>query len=72
VLQQAKYDKCFSFREYGIGMGWAIRQWVSLTNQCTRIAIARFYNGYKPAKKWVIMATFANPQSRDFKRWADE
>jgi hypothetical protein len=28
----------------------------------------RFYNGYTPAKKWVIVATIANPQSRDFKR----
>jgi len=41
----------------------------SLTNQCTRIATARFYNGYALAKKWVIVATLANPQSRDFKRW---
>jgi len=40
------------------------------TNQCTRIATARFYNGYVPAKKWVIVATVASPQSRDFKRWA--
>jgi len=39
-----------------------------LTNQCTRIATARFYNGYTPAKKWVIEATLASPQSRDFKR----
>jgi hypothetical protein len=37
-------------------------------NQCTRIAIARFYNGYVLAQKWVIVATLANPQSRDFKR----
>jgi len=37
----------------------------------TRIAIARFYNGYLPAKKWVIMASLASPQSRDFKRWAE-
>jgi hypothetical protein len=28
----------------------------------------RFYNSYTPAKKWVIVATIANPQSRDFKR----
>jgi hypothetical protein len=34
----------------------------------TRIATARFYNGYLLAKKWVIVATFAHPQSRDFKR----
>jgi hypothetical protein len=38
------------------------------TNQCTRIATARFYNGYVPAKKWVIVASLADPQSRDFKR----
>jgi len=30
----------------------------------------RFYNGYMPAKKRVIVATIAHPQSRDFKRWA--
>jgi len=42
----------------------------ALTNQCTRIAKLRFYNGYAPAKKRVIVATIANPQSRDFKRWA--
>ena len=36
----------------------------------TRIANARFYIGYTPAKKWVIVATLASPQSRDFKRWA--
>jgi hypothetical protein len=34
----------------------------------TRIAKLRFYNGYVLAKKWVIVATIANPQSRDFKR----
>jgi hypothetical protein len=28
----------------------------------------RFYNGYAPAKKWVIVTTIASPQSRDFKR----
>jgi hypothetical protein len=39
-------------------------------NQCTRIAMRRFYNGYVPAKKWVIVATIAGPQSRDFNRWA--
>jgi len=39
-----------------------------LTNQCTRIATLPFYNGYTPAKKWVIGATIAHPQSRDFKR----
>jgi hypothetical protein len=39
------------------------------TNQCTRIATARFYDGYVPAKKWVIVASLADPQSRDFKRW---
>jgi len=39
------------------------------TNQCTRIATARFYNGYALAKKWVIVATIAHPQSRDFKRY---
>ena len=33
-------------------------------------ATARFYTGYAPAKKWVIVATIAHPQSRDFKRWA--
>ena len=38
------------------------------TNQCTRIAMLRFYNGYVPTKKWVIVATLAHPQSRDFKR----
>jgi len=38
------------------------------TNQCTRIATARFFNGYLPAKKWVIVASLANPQSRDFNR----
>jgi hypothetical protein len=26
--------------------------------------------GYAPAKKWVIVATIASPQSRDFKRYA--
>ena len=41
----------------------------SLTNQCTRIATARFYNGYMSAKKWVNVASFAGPQSRDFKRY---
>jgi len=40
----------------------------NLTNQCARIATARFYNGYALAKKWVIGATLASPQSRDFKR----
>jgi hypothetical protein len=40
-----------------------------LTNQCTRIATLRFYNGYAPAKKWVIVANIAGPQSRDFKRY---
>jgi hypothetical protein len=39
-----------------------------LTNQCTRIATARFYNGFLLAKKWVIVATLAHPQSRDFSR----
>jgi len=39
-----------------------------LTNQCTRIANARFYNGYTPVNKWAIVATIANPQSRDFWR----
>jgi hypothetical protein len=34
----------------------------------TRIDPACFFNGYTPAKKWVIVATIANPQSRDFKR----
>jgi hypothetical protein len=34
----------------------------------TRIATARFYNGYALAKKWVIVATIACPQSRDFNR----
>jgi len=43
----------------------------ALTNQCTRIATARFYNGYTLTKKWVIVAAIASPQSRDFKRWAD-
>jgi hypothetical protein len=43
----------------------------NLTNQCTRIATARFYNGYALAKKWVIGATLASPQSRDFKRYGD-
>ncbi len=43
----------------------------NLTNQCTRIANARFYTGYMLAKKWVIGASFADPQSRDFKRWVD-
>jgi len=38
------------------------------TNQSTRIATVRFYNGYMPAKKWVIVATIADSQSRDFKR----
>jgi hypothetical protein len=38
------------------------------TNQSTRIATARFYNGYMPIKKWVIVATIAHLQSRDFKR----
>jgi len=38
------------------------------TNQCTRIATASFDNGYLPAKKWVIVASNAHPQSRDFKR----
>jgi hypothetical protein len=37
------------------------------TNQCTRIAIARFYNGYAPAKKWEIVATIANPQRGGFR-----
>jgi hypothetical protein len=37
------------------------------TNQCTRIANLRFYNGYVPTKKWVIVAGSADPQSRDFK-----
>jgi hypothetical protein len=32
-------------------------------------ATARFYNGYAPAKKWVIVAAVAHPQSPDFKRW---
>ncbi len=41
----------------------------SLTNQCTQIANARFYIDYAPAKKWVIVATLAHPQSRDFKRY---
>jgi hypothetical protein len=36
-------------------------------NQCTRIANLRFYNGYVPTKKWVIVAGSADPQSRDFK-----
>jgi len=40
-----------------------------LTNQCTRIATLRFCNGYVLAKKRVIVATIADPQSRDFKRW---
>lgn len=44
------------------------RQGRSLTNQCTRIAAARFFNDYLLAKKWVIVATFASPQSRDFSR----
>jgi hypothetical protein len=39
-----------------------------LTNQCTRIAKLRFYDGYVPAKKWVIVANLADPQSRDFNR----
>jgi hypothetical protein len=39
-------------------------------NQCTRIAKRHFYNGYLPAKKWVIATSIASPQSRDFKRWA--
>jgi len=39
-----------------------------LTNQCTRIATLRIYNGYVLAKKWVIVASLAHPQSRDFKR----
>ena len=34
----------------------------------TRIAMLRFYNGHMLAKKLVIVATFASPQSRDFKR----
>jgi len=32
------------------------------------VSTARFYNGYAPAKKWVIVATIAHPQSRNFKR----
>jgi hypothetical protein len=47
--------------------GFRPRGW--LTNQCTRIAIARFYIGYLLAKKWVSVATIASPQSRNFKRW---
>ena len=43
--------------------------YILTTNQCTRIANARFFDGYLPAKKWVIAATFASPQSRDFKRY---
>jgi len=39
-----------------------------LKNQCTRIANARFFNGYVPAKKRIIEATIADPQLRDFKR----
>jgi hypothetical protein len=35
----------------------------------TRIAIFRFHNGYLPAKKWVIVASLASPQSRNFKRY---
>ena len=38
-------------------------------NQTTRIAVARFYEGYLPAKRWVIIATIAPPQSRGFNRW---
>ena len=41
-------------------------------NHCTRIANARFYIGYAPAKKRVIVATIAHPQSRNFKRWGAE
>jgi hypothetical protein len=37
-------------------------------NQCTRIVTARMNKGSEPAKKWVIVATIAGPQSRDFKR----
>ncbi len=37
----------------------------ALTNQCTRIATARFYNGYTLTKKWVIVAAIASSQSRD-------
>ena len=33
----------------------------NITNQCTRIATLRFYNGYAPADKWVIVATIARP-----------
>jgi hypothetical protein len=53
---------------WGIGNGRASAR---PTNQCTQIVTARFYNGYTPAKKWVIVATIACPQSRDFKRWAE-
>ncbi len=51
-----------------LGTTYYISPSYTLTNQCTRIANARFYNGYTPAKKWVIVATIAGPQSRDFKR----
>jgi len=49
-------------------LSFSCQQCRNITNQSTRIANARFYNGYAPAKKWVIVATIANPQSRDFKR----
>jgi len=44
----------------------------SLTNQSTRIATARFYEGYMLVKKWVIVASLACPQSRDFKRYMNK
>ncbi len=60
-------------RSCAAGCGWedksgACPERASLTNQCTRIATARFYKGYMLAKKWVIVVIIAGPQSRDFKR----
>ncbi len=55
LIEESNYDILF-------------REKTSLTNQCTRIATARFYNGYMLAKKRVTVATFSSPQSRDFKR----
>jgi len=43
-------------------------QRVRPTDQYTRIATNRFYNGYAQAKKQVIVTIIAHPQSRDFKR----
>jgi hypothetical protein len=52
----------------GLGRGgWKHRSSCALAAYST--ATARFYNGYVPAKKWVIVATITRPQSRDFKRY---